>query len=427
MKIRPYLLLIVILSSIYLIRLYYYSIVTPLSTIGTVVVGRIGKIETINRSLDEITVGRICVRVVHDNTYAIGDLVRLTGSTNRQVTEENMDQYCLVNRSLEVVQAFYRVPNLNKILLYQNYLLLGQAAILRSYLGSVMQAILPDNTGKVLMGMVLGQKQQLPCTLYQNFQNSGLVHLLVASGGNIAIVTSVTLSISFVFLNRKKSLLLAFLLMGIYLLLAGFEPPLIRASIMVSLVWLAQIFGRKTSSVWVLWLTCMLMLMIDPLLIHAISFQLSVAATFGIVLFAKKIDQIVTIIIEKYHLSWLAVIAAGIGQSLGAQIMVTPLLLHHFAKTNILAILANLVVSPLVAPIMYLGLAMIISSYLLLPVAQWLGWLTKPLISLLIAVADFTSLLSFGVIQIKISMWFVLTYWIAVTSIFLLIERRFKK
>src|SRR6266852_3979746 len=98
-------------------------------------------------------------------------------------------------------------------------------------------------------------------------RTSGVFHVIAASGMNVTLVGGFLTSLFTLFLRRQIALLLSILGILFYALLAGFEPSIIRASIMGILVLSSQIFGRQAWPTYALLLTGYIMLLFDPSLI----------------------------------------------------------------------------------------------------------------------------------------------------------------
>lgn len=161
-----------------------------------------------------------------------------------------------------------------------NSLILAFAYIRDIIINRVNMAF-PSPYSSILLGIVLGIEQEMPDKVHRSLSNGGLLHIIVASGYNINILLSVVV---FLFRIVNKYLLLSICLLSIfgYLFISGFNPPLLRASIMGILFLLHEIDGSYIPPLVVLYLTTVLMLLFAPWLIKDISFIMSVSATLGL-------------------------------------------------------------------------------------------------------------------------------------------------
>ncbi|MGH9227026.1 MAG: ComEC/Rec2 family competence protein [Acidimicrobiales bacterium] len=206
---------------------------------------------------------------------------------------------------------------------------------------------LPPPRLALFSGFVLGDDRGQPPEVAFDFRASGLAHLLVVSGQNVAFV----LAVASPFLRRLRlqGRLVAgcgvLLLFGI---LTRWEPSVLRAVAMAAVTLFAGTIGRPASSLRVLALAVTGLLLIDPLLVHSVGFRLSVGACTGIALFSKRITALVP---------GPRPIAEALGVTLAAQAGVAPVMVPVFGGLPVAALIANLVALPAAGPLMVWGLA----------------------------------------------------------------------
>ncbi len=210
--------------------------------------------------------------------------------------------------------------------------------------------MLPSPQAELLSGILLGNKKDLPASLKLALRDSSTLHMVVVSGQNLTLLAALFLKLSGL-LKRKIALSLSIIAVIFYTILTGAQIPVLRAAIMVLLAFGAEAYGRQKDGVWVLILTAGFMLLINPNWITQLSFQLSFLATLGIV--------VATPFIEK-ALNFLPVfIKQDLAVALGAQIMVTPIIIQNFHQLSIVGVLANLLLGWTIPFIMILGALML--------------------------------------------------------------------
>jgi competence protein ComEC len=196
-------------------------------------------------------------------------------------------------------------------------------------------------------GFVLGDDRDQRPEVTDDFRASGLSHLLVVSGQNVAFV----LSLLAPFLGRLRlrgrlaGALAALVLFGI---LTRWEPSVLRAVAMAGLTLLAAAMGRPASTLRILSLAVTGLVLIDPLLVHSLGFLLSVGACAGIALFSARITA---------RLPGPRPVAAALGVTLAAQAGVVPVLVPVFGGLPVAAVPANLLGAPVAGPLMMWGMA----------------------------------------------------------------------
>jgi competence protein ComEC len=219
----------------------------------------------------------------------------------------------------------------------------------RAELAAQLRRLFSPRDAGLLMGLALGDGSMLDPRDRAHFQATGLQHLLVVSGENVAMVLAPILSLA---LLLRLSLFGRFLLGGgsvvAFVVLTGAGPSVLRAGLMALLTLLAVLLGRSTSGLSALSGAVLILLAADPSLAWQVGFQLSVAATAGIVALASPIVA---------RLTWLPrPVAIAASTTAAAQAGTSPVLLFYFHSVPLVTLLANLLAFPSVAPAMLFGL-----------------------------------------------------------------------
>lgn len=210
-----------------------------------------------------------------------------------------------------------------------------------SFFTSLLNSYLPDPQAALLNGIIFGIPLKSSKIFYQQLQVVGLLHLVVLSGMNITILGSI-IAIMTRNLPKKISLLLSLGGIVAFTLFVGPQPPIVRAAIMGSLGLIATLYGRKKTAFISLLVSVVCIAFIKPHWITTISMQLSVGATLGIILFGTGNPNDSSIVKD-------------LRTSLAAQIFTAPLIFFYFKQVSLISPIANLLVSPLVAPLMIFG------------------------------------------------------------------------
>ena len=261
-------------------------------------------------------------------------------------------------------------------------------ADLRRQIADRLQAAAGAERGGLLAALVLGSAQvQLPDELRQAFRVAGLSHALAASGFHLSVLLGAALAVGRG-LGRSLRLALAALAMLIFLVCAGAQPSVVRAVLMGATALLIRESGERSRGFGVLLLSLCLMLMVHPAWARSIGFQLSAAATAGLVLTAPGLEAWFAACLPK-RLGWLA---AALSVPMAAMAWTLPLQLFHFGSAPLYSLVANLLAAPVLAPLTLAAMASALLS-LLLPAAllQPLLWPVAQLASVLIALITWIS------------------------------------
>ena len=248
-----------------------------------------------------------------------------------------------------------------------------------------MQRLAGPERGGLLAALVLGGAQvQLPDSLRQSFRVAGLSHALAASGFHLSVLLGAALSIGRL-LPRTGRLAVAALALAGFLLLAGPQPSVVRAVLMGSTALLIRESGERSRGFGVLLLTLNGMLLLHPAWAQSLGFQLSAAATAGLILTAPGLEQSLIQRLPRRG-RWLA---PALSVPLAAMAWTLPLQLLHFGSTPLYALPANLLAAPLLAPLTLSAMALAVGVLVLPPgLLQPLCWPVQQLARALIALVN---------------------------------------
>jgi competence protein ComEC len=229
----------------------------------------------------------------------------------------------------------------------------------RSSLLSVFGSNFDASLSHILAGITLGEKGDIDQALYTAFQDSGAMHLLVASGGNIGFITLIVYFICSLFgAGRKVSAALALVLAALYTLIAGADAPLIRAYLMTLSVTIGFILGRKSGALQGFIVAAFLILAFYPQSLFEAGFQMSFLATLAIILMASnfkfnfKIHSIAKWVSQLFFVSF------------AAQLALMPVFTNYFHKVSFTAALSNIILVPLSGLIMGGGFLVWLLSFI---------------------------------------------------------------
>ena len=229
-------------------------------------------------------------------------------------------------------------------------LLLRSADALRAALTSSLARVFPPREAGLLMGLALGDVSHLDPVVAERFRATGLTHLLAVSGENVAMFLAPILGLaSLLRLRRAATFGVGLFAVAFFVVLTRAEPSVLRAAAMTTLVMIGTFAGRPRSAPAIIGGAVLLLLAVNPTLVYAIGFQLSVAATVGIAALTGPLSARLRFLPRG--------LAMAAGTTIGAQAGVTPLLLHYFGSVPTVTLAANLLAAPAVGPGMLLGLA----------------------------------------------------------------------
>lgn len=224
------------------------------------------------------------------------------------------------------------------------------AGSVRTALRNACQGLSPDERGLV-PGLVLGDVAAMPPDLTDAFRATGLTHLNAVSGANVAIIVGAVLAAGrWAGLRRRWRIAAAAALLPAFVVLVRPSPSVLRAAVMGAVVLIAGFVGRRGPTLPVLSASVLLLVLVDPFLARSPGFAMSVLATAAIVVLAPPLTARLS-----RHMPYAA--AAALAVPTAAQIACTPILIAAFGQLTPLAIPANLLAAPAVAPATLAGIA----------------------------------------------------------------------
>ena len=251
----------------------------------------------------------------------------------------------------------------------------------------------------LISGILLGSRQAIPQKLLNEFNLTGLTHIVAVSGYNITIMAVVFLNLTrFLGLGRKKSFWLIVIILIFFAILTGLSASVMRATVMGILVLAAKQIGRMSRPGNLLAATAVLMTLFNPnILIWDAGFQLSFLSTIGLIYFSPKLAK---------YFFWLPETLAlreNFVNSLSAIIFTMPLVMFSFQRISLIAPIANLFVLPFVPIVMFVGFFQLVFSMTNLFAGQVVGWFSWLFAKYIIEVIGFFANLSFAAVPAEIS------------------------
>ena len=239
-------------------------------------------------------------------------------------------------------------------------------------LTTVIGQVLPEPHAGLLTGLLFGTKSSLSHEFYTALVGSGTLHIIALSGMNISIMSRLLQSgLSWV-VSRRVSSLLTIVLISWFLWFVGPSPSIVRAAIMGSISVVAVVFGRQYWPLLAWVLAVGGMLLINPPWLVDISFQLSVFATLGIILFGGRSQE------ERTNPSVWGIVRQSLREdlrlTLAAQVFTIPLIYFHFHRISFISPIANLMIGWVIGPLTGLGWMTVLVGWIYLPFGQVIGW-----------------------------------------------------
>ncbi len=228
----------------------------------------------------------------------------------------------------------------------------------------VIRSGLESEPRALLGALLIGVRTEIDDKMREEFSQVGVVHVLAVSGLHVGFVLAALLLLINV-LRIPFRARLPLLLAGIYLyvLITASAPPVVRAAVMAGLLLAAPLLQRRLNPVNAIALAALIILVLNPLDLFGAGFQLSFAATLGIILIYRRFDGWAASHIARWREEgrfWAKSALQLLMVSFAAQIATLPLTAFYFNYVPLYGLLANLAVVPLVSLIVMVGFVAIV-------------------------------------------------------------------
>ncbi|MCK9344651.1 MAG: ComEC family competence protein [Candidatus Pacebacteria bacterium] len=364
-------------------------------------------LETHNVLYDETKINldtkpRILVRVPVFPEILYGDEVTMIGKITLPknfAPEENQkafDYRSYLAKDNIYYQMFF--PSINVVSHDKGNIVIQKLFALKAWLmGNIAQKI-PEPESSLAGGITLGAKQSLGEELLQKFRETGVAHIVVLSGYNIAVVAGI---ISWLVMFLPFSLRLVVSALGIILfaLMVGGGATVVRATIMALIIILARVLGREGDALRALVLAGGVMVFANPMiLLYDVSFQLSFSATLALVTLVPVLEKYFTIIPSR-------IFREIVITTFATQIFVLPLILYHMGSVSLIGLISNIFILPVV-PFAMLAVALVAGFAWVPLVGSVVAFVAYGVLAYIFLAVDFFARIPFAALQgISFPLW----------------------
>lgn len=244
---------------------------------------------------------------------------------------------------------------------YASFNLLVLCAKIRSYYNKVLlENGIQEKQLAIVNAIFLGDKSQLSGEQKKAFSGAGAIHLLAVSGLHVGIIYLMLILVLKRLLGKRKVLIFIVILVLLwgYALLTGFSPSVLRASIMFMVLEVGRLMQRRVGIINLLAISMFLILWIEPLSIYSVGFWLSHSAVASIVLFYPYVNNFFYFSFPPFRWLW-SIIALSVSAQIGA----APISILVFHEFPVLFIVANLLLIPIVAPVLVFCVLVMMFSF----------------------------------------------------------------
>jgi competence protein ComEC len=261
----------------------------------------------------------------------------------------------------------------------------------KQHLMYVISQSLPPRESGLLNGIIFGEKSGFEKSFYEYLKNSGLVHLVVVSGSNVMLLVGGLIELIAGFLGRKKTIITGLTIGFGYAAMVNWEIPVVRAIILLSIYYWAQLLGRKYDLGRGLGLAILIMVLGEATVLKSVSFWLSITAFLGVVTYRGKNEFWKTI--------WVSV-------------WITPILAMIFGKISLISPITNVLVIGMIEVVTIIGIIGAGIGLIIPILGKLVLWMSYPMLNYLGAVAEFGGSLKWATVEMKFNWWMLIGWYL---------------
>ncbi|MEI6851032.1 MAG: ComEC/Rec2 family competence protein, partial [Candidatus Saccharibacteria bacterium] len=273
------------------------------------------------------------------------------------------------------------------------------ARIVRDWFSDSIKKSIPDPEASLGIGYLVGQRRSLPTDLLLALQLAGLTHIIVASGYNLTILVRLARRL-FAKVSKYLSALAAVIMIVSFIAMTGMSPSMSRAGLVSALSLAAWYYGRKFHPIILLCIAICITVLINPSYAWGdLGWQLSFTAFAGVMILApltqrylfgdKKPGTIQQILVE----------------TISAQVATAPIIIAAFGQISNVAIVANLLVLPLVPLAMLLTFVAGVGSLLVPSLSIFIGMPATWLLGYMVKVTEYLAGLPWVTSVVSLPWW----------------------
>jgi competence protein ComEC len=391
--------------------------------------------------------GVILVNLFREEDVRYGDHILIEGKVHRPFNYANDSRFSyreyLYRQGITFILSVKKSGRVQILARNRGNAIKSLSLRLKHRLSNILEKNLPPEAAGLMQAFLLGDRYNIPKSVYDLFKISGVAHIIAISGFNIGIVTYVLVLILKMFpIPRVAQYFLTMILLALYAFMTGGQPPVVRATIMAVVFLLSFIVEREHEPVNTLAAAALILLLMNPLYLFDVGFQLSfISVLFIILLYPPLMRMFLTLFPalneteegDRRKTSWGATnivryLLQSVAISIAAYLGVVILVAHYFRLITPVVIIANLIVVPLASLLIFLGMGLLVAGILFPFIAFAFANCIIVILNLMIATVFLFAQIPGAYFPVTdIPLWGIFLYYATMAALAVLIYRRPKK
>lgn len=310
-----------------------------------------------------------------------GDALRISGDLETPPVFEDFSYKDYLAR--QGVYAMMRRPRIEQIGQGEGNPVLAGIFRLKARARTVIDTIFPEPEASLLAGILLGIERGIPKDVMDAFSQTNTTHIIAISGFNITILAGIFALIAGRLLGRRRATPAVIAGILLYTILVGASAAVVRAALMGILYVVAIHYGRQSDALNSLVAAAVAMTLLNPYTPWDVGFQLSFAATLGLILIVPPLADtfergLGRVIDQARARATVQLLNEALIVTLAAQAATMPIMVYYFHQVSVVGLLANFLILPVQPAVMILGGIATLAGLIALPVGHVLAWAALP-------------------------------------------------
>jgi competence protein ComEC len=359
--------------------------------------------------------GAVLVRAPRYPEYRYGDRLEIEGLLETPPEFESFSYKDYLAR--QGIHSLVRRPRITLLATGQGNFFYARLYAFKSRAQATIAQMLPEPQASLLTGILLGVETGIPADLMADFSATGTTHIIAISGFNLSIIAGLFSGLSARLFGRRRAMPFALAGIILYTLFVGASAAVVRAAIMGSLYVIAIHYGRQSDALNSLMAAAILMTVLNPFTLWDLGFQLSFAATLGLVLYTPVVQGwfehgLRKLLSEGATQKAITLLNEALIVTLAAQITTLPIIVYNFHTLSLVTLLTNLLILPAQPGVMLWGGVATIAGLLWVPLGQALGWVAWLFLTFTIVIVELTARVPYASLDMgRVSMGLICLYY----------------
>lgn len=344
--------------------------------------------------------GKVLVTANRYPVYEYGDCLYISGKIEMPglIDDFAYDKYLA---RYGISSVMYRA-SISKIAENKGNFIFKWIFILKNDFESKLSEIFAEPHASFMAGLILGSRKGIPDHLMEDFNTTGLTHIIAISGYNITLVI-VIIGGMFSFLSRKRKVAASIIFIIVFVILVGASAAVVRAGIMGAISLMAIWFGRQYYVGISLFASAFFMNLWNPkILVYDVGFQLSFLATCGLIYISPLLEKYFRFLPETFA------IRESATMTISAQVLALPIIILNFGRLSMISPVANIIVLPFIPLAMIFGFFAVLASYIWSFLGNIFGFIGYLLLEFMILFVKLFASIKFASIDIFWFSWWIL-------------------